>query len=88
MRFFQKLLTKLLVLFSSIVIHSQEVDFHPPIDAPFNLSGTFGEFRSRFHTGIDFKGGEGINVFGSSALILHSIACPLNFTSFCLKDIG
>ncbi len=63
MRFFQKLLTKLLVLFSTIVIHSQEVDFHPPIDAPFNLSGTFGEFRSRFHTGIDFKGGEGINIF-------------------------
>ena len=63
MRFFQKLLTKLLVLFSSIVIHSQEVDFHSPIDAPFNLSGTFGEFRSRFHTGIDFKGGEGINIF-------------------------
>lgn len=63
MRFFQKLLTKLLVLFSSIVIHSQEVDFHPPIDTPFNLSGTFGEFRSRFHTGIDFKGGEGINIF-------------------------
>ena len=63
MRFFQKLLTKLLVLFSSIVIHSQEVDFHAPIDAPFNLSGTFGEFRSRFHTGIDFKGGEGINIF-------------------------
>ena len=63
MRFFQKLLTKLLVLFSSIVIHSQEVDFHPPIDAPFNLSGTFGEFRSRFHTGIDFKGGEGISIF-------------------------
>ena len=63
MRFFQKLLTKLLVLFSSIVIHSQEVDFHTPIDAPFNLSGTFGEFRSRFHTGIDFKGGEGINIF-------------------------
>ncbi len=63
MRFFQKLLTKLLVFFSSIVIHSQEVDFHTPIDAPFNLSGTFGEFRSRFHTGIDFKGGEGINIF-------------------------
>ena len=63
MNFFQKLLTKLLVSFSSIVIHSQEVDFHTPIDAPFNLSGTFGEFRSRFHTGIDFKGGEGINIF-------------------------
>ena len=63
MRFFQKLLTKLLVFLSSIVIHSQEVDFHPPIDAPFHLSGTFGEFRSRFHTGIDFKGGEGIKIF-------------------------
>ena len=27
---------------------SQELDFHSPIDAPFDLSGTFGEYRSRF----------------------------------------
>ena len=44
---------------------SQELDFHSPIDAPFDLSGTFGEYRSRFHTGIDFKsrGVQGQNIF-------------------------
>jgi hypothetical protein len=44
---------------------SQEIDFHSPIDAPFDLSGTFGEFRSRFHTGIDFKsrGVQGQKIF-------------------------
>ena len=44
---------------------SQEFDFHSPIDAPFDLSGTFGEYRSRFHTGIDFKsrGVQGQNIF-------------------------
>ena len=49
------------ILFTSFLIlncndnFSQELDFHSPIDAPFDLSGTFGEYRSRFHTGIDFK---------------------------------
>ena len=49
------------ILFTTLFISninfgiSQEIDFHTPIDAPFDLSGTFGEFRSRFHTGIDFK---------------------------------
>ena len=49
------------ILFTSFFIlnfnesFSQEFDFHSPIDAPFDLSGTFGEYRSRFHTGIDFK---------------------------------
>jgi len=44
---------------------SQELDFHSPIDAPFDLSGTFGEYRSRFHTGIDFKsrGVQGQKIF-------------------------
>jgi hypothetical protein len=44
---------------------SQEINFHTPIDAPFDLSGTFGEFRSRFHTGIDFKsrGVQGQKIF-------------------------
>ena len=40
-------------------------DRHSPIDAPFDLSGTFGEYRSRFHTGIDFKsrGVQGQKIF-------------------------
>ena len=59
------------ILFTTIFISninfgiSQEIDFHTPIDAPFDLSGTFGEFRSRFHTGIDFKsrGVQGQKIF-------------------------
>jgi hypothetical protein len=59
------------ILFTTLFISninfgiSQEIDFHTPIDAPFDLSGTFGEFRSRFHTGIDFKsrGVQGQKVF-------------------------
>lgn len=59
------------ILFTTLFISninfgiSQEIDFHTPIDAPFDLSGTFGEFRSRFHTGIDFKsrGVQGQKIF-------------------------
>ena len=59
------------ILFTSFLIlncndnFSQELDFHSPIDAPFDLSGTFGEYRSRFHTGIDFKsrGVQGQKIF-------------------------
>ena len=59
------------ILFTSFFIlnfnesFSQEFDFHSPIDAPFDLSGTFGEYRSRFHTGIDFKsrGVQGQRIF-------------------------
>ena len=59
------------ILFTSFFIlnfnenFSQEFDFHSPIDAPFDLSGTFGEYRSRFHTGIDFKsrGVQGQKIF-------------------------
>ena len=59
------------ILFTTLFISninfgiSQEIDFQSPIDAPFDLSGTFGEFRSRFHTGIDFKsrGVQGQKIF-------------------------
>tara|TARA_B100000989_G_scaffold265222_1_gene218007 strand:- start:1179 stop:2846 length:1668 start_codon:yes stop_codon:yes gene_type:complete len=59
------------ILFTSVLIlnynqtFSQELDLHSPIDAPFDLSGTFGEYRSRFHTGIDFKsrGVQGQKIF-------------------------
>ena len=46
-----------LVLFS-LVTSAQEhpQDFHPPLDIPLVLSGTFGELRSNhFHAGIDIK---------------------------------
>ena len=55
------------ILFTSFFIlnfnenFSQEFDFHSPIDAPFDLSGTFGEYRSRFHTGLTLKA-EGFKV--------------------------
>ena len=55
MRFFLRILFTILFIFNINFIISQEINFHTPIDAPFDLSGTFGEFRSRFHTGIDFK---------------------------------
>ena len=55
MRFFLQILFIVLFILNINFLNSQETDFHTPIDAPFDLSGTFGEFRSRFHTGIDFK---------------------------------
>ena len=41
-------------------------NFHPPLDIPLLLSGTFGELRSNhFHAGIDIKtqGRSGLNVY-------------------------
>ena len=65
MRFFLRILFTILFIFNINFIISQEINFHTPIDAPFDLSGTFGEFRSRFHTGIDFKsrGVQGQKIF-------------------------
>ena len=65
MRFFLRILFTILFIFNINFIFSQEINFHTPIDAPFDLSGTFGEFRSRFHTGIDFKsrGVQGQKIF-------------------------
>ena len=65
MRFFLRILFTILFLSNIYFLNSQEIDFHSPIDAPFDLSGTFGEFRSRFHTGIDFKsrGVQGQKIF-------------------------
>jgi len=65
MRFFLRILFTLLFISNMNFLISQEIDFHSPIDAPFDLSGTFGEFRSRFHTGIDFKsrGVQGQKIF-------------------------
>ena len=65
MRFFLRIRFTILFIFNINFLISQEINFHSPIDAPFDLSGTFGEFRSRFHTGIDFKsrGVQGQKVF-------------------------
>ena len=65
MRFFLRILFTLLFISNINFLISQEIDFHSPIDAPFDLSGTFGEFRSRFHTGMDFKsrGVQGQKIF-------------------------
>ena len=65
MRFFLRILFIILFISNINFLNSQEIDFHSPIDAPFDLSGTFGEFRSRFHTGIDFKsrGVQGQKIF-------------------------
>ena len=65
MKFFLRILYTILFVCNINYIISQEIDFHTPIDAPFDLSGTFGEFRSRFHTGIDFKsrGVQGQKIF-------------------------
>ena len=65
MRLFLRILYTTLFISNINFGISQEIDFHTPIDAPFDLSGTFGEFRSRFHTGIDFKsrGVQGQKIF-------------------------
>ena len=65
MRFFLRILFTILFISNIYFLNSQEINFHSPIDAPFDLSGTFGEFRSRFHTGIDFKsrGVQGQKIF-------------------------
>ena len=50
----------------SVIAQNQSTNFHPPLDIPLLLSGTFGELRSNhFHAGIDIKtqGRSGLNVY-------------------------
>ena len=63
-------LATLFVLLSSISFgQSHPQDFHPPLDIPLVLSGTFGELRSNhFHAGIDIK------TKGESGLKVYAIA--------------
>lgn len=63
MNFFLKNLITFIITLNIPYLISQELNFHSPIETPFNLSGTFGEFRSNFHTGIDFKGGKGKEIY-------------------------
>ena len=60
-----------ILLLFSLFISGQEhpQDFHPPLDIPLVLSGTFGELRSNhFHAGIDIKtlGQSGLKVYAIS----------------------
>lgn len=59
------------ITFCSTLVFSQNhpQDFHPPLDIPLVLSGTFGELRSNhFHAGIDIK------TQGQSGLRVYAIA--------------
>ncbi|MBL6663603.1 MAG: M23 family metallopeptidase [Flavobacteriales bacterium] len=59
------------VVLFSLVSFGQEhpQDFHPPLDIPLVLSGTFGELRNNhFHAGIDIK------TQGQSGLKVYAIA--------------
>ena len=60
----------ILVLFGLVSSGQQHPqDFHPPLDIPLVLSGTFGELRSNhFHAGIDIK------TQGQSGLKVYAIA--------------
>ena len=56
----------ILLINISISAQNQSTNFHPPLDIPLLLSGTFGELRSNhFHAGIDIKtqGRSGLNVY-------------------------
>jgi len=65
MKLFLRILFTSFFILNYIKAYGQELKFNTPIDAPFDLSGTFGEYRSRFHTGIDFKsrGVQGQKIF-------------------------
>ena len=44
----------LFALLAKSLIHAQ--DYHPPVDIPIQLSGTFAELRgTHFHAGIDIR---------------------------------
>lgn len=67
---FKNSLLALLALLSTVSFGQNKThDFHPPLDIPLILSGTFGELRSNhFHAGIDIK------TKGESGLKVYAIA--------------
>ena len=57
----------LFALLAKSLIHAQ--DYHPPVDIPMQLSGTFAELRgTHFHAGID------IRTQGKQGLPLRAVA--------------
>jgi len=52
----------ILVIFTlAVPLKTLSQEYHPPLDPPLNLSGSFGELRSNhFHSGLDIKTGGAI----------------------------
>ncbi len=54
-------LKALAAFFLILTLNATAQDYHPPLDPPLNLSGSFGELRSNhFHSGLDIKTGGAI----------------------------
>ena len=70
-----KLIGCVIVMHLALLLWSQnKIEWVPPLDIPFSLSGTFGEPRStHFHLGIDIKtqGKEGWDIGERCDYALH-----------------